>query len=240
MKKGILLILSLTVFTSAVQAAQTPSPLGTDQRIRQVMFNPDQVYEVTSTFGYQTAIEFSPQETIQVTSIGDSICWQVVPSGNKLFLKPVANDAVTNMTVVTDKRTYYFNLIALRSEALGSLTYLIRFNYPEAPPIYSGLSKGPKNPDDLNFNYKVKQDKKMAPVIAFDDGEFTYLQFKDLKELPAIFMVGPDGKESLANFRIKGPYVIIERIGSEFVLRNGKATTRLFNTGLSSKGPAQG
>lgn len=240
MKKWILLLLSLTVLTKTVHAAQTPSPLGTDQRIRQVMFNPDQVYEVTSTFGFQTAIEFSPQETVQVTSIGDSIGWQVVPSGNKLFLKPVANDAVTNMTVVTDKRTYYFNLIALRSEALGSLTYLIRFNYPEAPPIYSGLSRGPKNPDDLNFNYKVKQDKKMAPVIAFDDGEFTYLQFKDLKELPAIFMVGPDGKEALANFRIKGPYVIIERIGAEFVLRNGKATTRLFNTNLSSKGAVQG
>ncbi len=163
-----------------------------------------------------------------------------MPSGNKLFLKPVANDAVTNMTVVTDKRTYYFNLIALRSEALGSLTYLIRFNYPEAPPIYSGLSRGPINPDELNFNYKIKQDKKMAPVIAFDDGEFTYLQFKDNKELPAIFMVGTDGKEALANYRIKGPYVVIERIGAEFVLRNGKATTRLFNNSLASKGAVQG
>lgn len=235
MKKAILITLALSTLSIPAMAAQTPTPLGTDQRIRQVMFNPDQVYEVTSTYGFQTAIEFSPQETVQVTSIGDSIGWQVVPSGNKLFLKPVANDAVTNMTVVTDKRTYYFNLIALRSEALGSLTYLIRFNYPEAPPIYSGLSRGPKNPDELNFEYKIKQDKKMPPVIAFDDGEFTYLQFKDTKELPAIFMVGPDGKEALANFRVKGPYVIIERIGREFVLRNGKATTRLFNTRLSSE-----
>lgn len=240
MKTGIIIALAVSVLVSKAHASQTPIPLGTDQRIRQVMFSPDQVYEVTSSFGYQTAIEFSPQETVQVTSIGDSIGWQVVPSGNKLFLKPVANDAVTNMTVVTDKRTYYFNLIALRSEALGSLTYLIRFNYPEAPPIYSGLSRGPKNPDELNFNYKIKQDKKMAPVIAFDDGEFTYLQFKDNKELPAIFLVGADGKEALANYRIKGPYVVIERIGAEFVLRNGKATTRLFNNSLASKGAVQG
>jgi len=227
-------------FSPRIRAAQTPSPLGTDQRIRQVMYSPDQVYEVTSTFGYQTAIEFSPQENIQVTSIGDSIGWQVVPSGNKLFLKPVANDAVTNMTVVTDKRTYYFNLIALRSEALGNLTYLVRFNYPEAPPVYSGLSRGPKNPEDLNFNYKIKQDKKMGSVIAFDDGEFTYLQFKDTKDLPAIFMVGLDGKEALANYRIKGPYVVIERVGREFVLRSGKATTRLLNTRLAQNSAVQG
>jgi len=239
MKRGYLLVLALTLMTFSAKASENPIPLSTDQRIRQVMYNPDQVYEVSSTFGYQTAIEFSSQETVQLTSIGDSIAWQVVPSGNKLFLKPVANDAVTNMTVVTNLRTYYFNLNALASENLGTMTYLIRFNYPEPLPVYSGLSTGPKNPTDLNFEYKITQDKKIAPLIAFDDGEFTYLQFKNLAELPAIFMVGPDGKESLANYRIKDPYVVIERIGSEFVLRSGKSTTRLINNGPSYKGPVK-
>lgn len=238
MKKTISLALLFFLTSIHAFASQSPIPLGTDKRIRQVMYNPDQVYEITSTFGFQTAIEFSAQENIQVASIGDSIGWQVVPAVNKLFLKPVANDAVTNMTVVTDKRTYYFNLIALRSETLGEMTYLLRFNYPEAPPVYDGLSSGPKNPTDLNFNYKIKGDKKCGLTLAFDDGEFTYLQFNNPAELPAIFVVGPDGKEALANFRIKKPYVVIERVTSEIVLRNGKEKTRLVNQGKGS-GPVQ-
>lgn len=238
MRKIISLTLLFFLASIPAFASQSPIPLGTDKRIRHVMYNPDQVFEVTSTFGFQTAIEFSPQENIQVASIGDSIGWQVVPTGNKLFLKPIAYDAVTNMTVVTDKRTYYFNLIAMRSEALGEMTYLLRFNYPEAPPIYDGLSSGPKNPTELNFNYKIKGDKKCGLLRAFDDGEFTYLQFSNPAELPAIFVVGRDGKESLANFRIKKPYVVIERVTSEIVLRNGKEKTRLVNQGQAS-GPVQ-
>lgn len=236
MKISNLLILITAFIPLAVQASESPMPLGTDERIRHVMYNPDQVYEVTTTFGFQTAVEFSPQETIQVASIGDSIAWQVVPAKNKLFIKPVVNDAVTNMTVVTDKRTYYFNLIALRSEALGTATYLLRFKYPELPPIHAGLSLRPKNPTELNFDYKIKRDKNSSLIRAFDDGEFTYLQFANLKELPAIFVEDAAGKESLANFRIKEPYVVIERVVSKIVLRNGKAKTRLYNQAYSSKG----
>jgi type IV secretion system protein VirB9 len=188
---------------------------------------------VATAYGFQTVVEFSPRENILVASIGDSIGWQVVPAVNKLFIKPVASDAVTNMTVVTDQRTYYFNLIALKSETLGEMTYLVRFNYPEPPPVYEGLSTGPKNPMDLNFNYKIKQEKNSGLLRVFDDGQFTYLQFKNTKELPAIFVVGPDGKESLANFRVKEPYVVIERLANELVLRSGKEKTQVYNKGYS-------
>lgn len=239
MKISNLLLLIITLISFSAHASESPKPLGTDERIRHVMYNPNQVYDVTTTYGFQTAVEFSPQENIQVASIGDSIAWQVVPARNKLFIKPVVHDAVTNMTVVTDKRTYYFNLIALRSEALGAATYLVRFKYPQPSPIHAGLSTGPKNPTELNFDYKIKRHKKSSLIRAFDDGEFTYLYFEDLKELPAIFVVDSDGKESLANFRIKEPYVIIERVVSKLVLRNGKSKTRLYNQAYLSKGSSK-
>lgn len=237
MKKAIFLTLFLSLVGLSAQASQEPRPLGSDNRIRHVMFDPNEVYEISTSYGFQTVVEFSPRENILVASIGDSIGWQVVPAVNKLFIKPVANDAVTNMTVVTDQRTYYFNLIALRSEALGDMTYLVRFNYPAPPPIYEGLSTGPKNPADLNFNYKVKNQEDTGLIRVFDDGQFTYLQFENSKELPAIFVVGPDGKESLANFRIKKPYVVIERLTNELVLRTGKEKTKVYNKGYS--GPVQ-
>lgn len=47
MKTGVFIALALSVLVSSAHASQTPVPLGTDQRIRQVIFSPDQVYEVT-------------------------------------------------------------------------------------------------------------------------------------------------------------------------------------------------
>ena len=55
--------------------------------------------------------------------------------------------------------------------------------------------------------------------------------FQDLDSanLPALFAVDPDGNEALVNFRMEGRYVVVERVGSLFTLRNGDEALCLFN-----------
>jgi len=43
------------------------------------------------------------------------------------------------------------------------------------------------------------------------------------------FAVDPDGNESVVNFRMEGKYVVIERVGSLFTLRDGNEALCLFN-----------
>ena len=60
-----------------------------------------------------------------------------------LFVKPLTASARTNMTVVTDRHTYFFDLVAASS---ATPVYALRFTYPEelkpaAPPQQAGVAR---------------------------------------------------------------------------------------------------
>ncbi|SAL60082.1 P-type conjugative transfer protein VirB9 [Caballeronia humi] len=219
---------SISLVSMPASAAKLPRPLVTDDRVKQVAFDPNQVYEIVGTYGYQTSIEFSNDETVKVVTVGDSIAWQTVPYQNRLFLKPVEPNAATNLTVITDKRTYYFKLNSGKSRA--SMTFLVRFVYPNAN--MNGVVSAPASrrastgidPARLNLDYGTSGNKAAIPLArAFDDGQFTYFQFAPDAEIPSVYTVGSDGTESIVNTRREGPYLVVERTASLFTLRNGNS-----------------
>ena len=62
--------------------------------------------------------------------------WNINPSGNRLFVKPVAltkEDALTNMTLITNRRMYFFEMHADEAEDVTSqkIPFIISFLYPE-------------------------------------------------------------------------------------------------------------
>lgn len=218
---------AVSLASSPVHAAKVPHSLVTDNRVKQVPYDPNQVYEVVGTYGYQTSIEFASDETVKVVTLGDSIAWQTVPYQNRLFLKPVEPNATTNLTVITDKRTYYFKLSSARNRAY--MTFLVRFIYPNATlqAQDDGIAKRADNGVDLaklNLDYGTSGNKKaIALNRVFDDGQFTYFLFDQDADIPSVYLVGPDGTESLVNTRREGPYLVVERTASLFTLRNGSA-----------------
>jgi len=219
---------SMSLASASAYAAKTPNPLVTDSRVRQAPYDPNQVYEIVGTYGYQTSIEFASDETVKVVTLGDSIAWQTVPYQNRLFLKPVEPNAATNLTVITDKRTYYFKLTSAKSRA--SQTFLVRFLYPNSRTgMYgggAGVSRSTSgfDPARLNLGYATSGDKSAIPLTrVFDDGQFTYFLFEQNAETPAVYTVGPDGTESIVNTRREGAYLVVERTASLFTLRNGNA-----------------
>ncbi len=244
MKRHILPLVLMIVCASAAYAEKRPQPLSTDQRIRQVMYSPNEVYEIVGTYGFQTTIEFAQDEEVKIASIGDSIGWQVVPMGSRVFAKPVEDKATTNLTVITNKRVYYFYLMSSRNQAKEATTYLVRFVYDSGVSSYPAINASPsaaapstsphltKDPTDYNFDYAISGDKAIELKMAFDDGQFTYLLFAKTTDLPAVFSVDKDGRESLVNSRIEGRYVVIERVSSQYTLRNGSVTACLYNKNL--------
>jgi type IV secretion system protein VirB9 len=189
-------------------AAKTPHSLITDYRVKQVTYDPNQVFQLVGTYGYQTAIEFAQDEMIKVVTLGDSIAWQTVPYRNRLFIKPVERKAQTNMTVITDKRTYYFKLDS--THATAGITFLVRFHYPDKR-MQTGQPEQQVLSDmaNVNMDYGTYGDKKtIALKRAFDDGQFTYFLFDQETDIPAIYVVGQDGTESIVNTRREGQYMV--------------------------------
>ncbi len=240
--KTLLLAALIAGIAAPVQALQEPRAIATDSRIRTVRFSENEVYQFIGHYGFQSAIEFAADEKIQTVSIGDSVAWLVNPSGNRLFLKPVEQNALTNMTVITDKRSYLFELHAEETKNIRDkeMVFSLRFVYPQTEmdkqPFTTSASEMEelpefeKHPERYNFDYTIRGSSVIEPIRIFDDGEFTYFEFRDKNaEIPAFFNVGSDMNEQLINFRKRGNYIVVERVTSRMTLRRGADIVCVYN-----------
>lgn len=221
-----------------VHALQTPRAIATDSRIRTVRYSPNEVYQFIGHYGYQSAIELESDEVVQTVSIGDSTAWQVNPSGNRLFLKPIDQNALTNMTVITSKRSYLFELHAAETKDIRDreMIFVMRFTYPQSDvdsvdfAQYEPFPDIEKEPEKYNFNYTIRGSQVIEPLRIFDDGAFTYFEFRDQNaEVPAFFHVDSANNEELINFRKRGNYIVVERVSPRFTLRRGADILCVYN-----------
>lgn len=108
-------------------------PITTDNRIKTYIYSPNEVYLLVLHHGFQSYIEFSKNEEIKQYILGDSYAWKITLSDNRLFIKPMESNIQTNMTVITNKRTYQFDIVAreLEEGQERDLVYVMRFYYPK-------------------------------------------------------------------------------------------------------------
>jgi type IV secretion system protein VirB9 len=240
-----LLMLSASVLLLAqpAYAIREGKSILVDHRVRTMMYQPDEVYKFIGHYRYQSSIEFDEDEEIRTISMGDSTGWMLNPSGNRLFMKPIEQDATTNMTLITNKRTYLFELHARETDDIDDkdMTFIMRFIYPDADGdaqiISNYLDTVPipeldENPELYNFNYTISGTDTIAPIRIFDDGRFTYFQFRDPNaDVPAFFLVDDRGEEAMINYRTRGDYIVVERVAKRYTLRHGKDIVCVFNEG---------
>jgi len=239
-----LILCCLILISSNSYAMKEAKPMAVDRRLGVITYSPFDVHKYIGYYGYQTSIIFAEDEAIETISMGDSSPWQMVPSGNRLFLKPVDQDATTNMTLMTNKRIYYFELHAKDAADINAegLYFAIKFLYPDDTDYITnsgGSSTLASSMPDLtnkskyNFEYTISGDELISPIKIFDDNQFTYFEFKDKNsELPAFFHVDSSAHESLVNYRIVGNYLVVEAVGERFSLRYNKQIVCVYNEKL--------
>lgn len=125
-----IIILFLGNFTNALASQNS---IITDSRIKTYVYSPNDVYLLVLHYGFLSHIEFAKNESIETITLGDSFAWKVTPLGNRLFIKPLERNIRTNMTIITNKRTYQFDIVAKEflSGEEKDLVYVIRFQYPK-------------------------------------------------------------------------------------------------------------
>jgi type IV secretion system protein VirB9 len=236
----VLMLCCALAFAPAANATREARALPTDHRVRTIMYQPDEVYKMTGHYRYESSIEFGRDEEIKTISMGDSTAWMMNPSGNRLFLKPIEQDATTNMTLITNKHTYLFELHARETDDIddANMVFIMRFVYPDGIDIQNGghyLDTVPEpnlaeDPSKYNLNYTISGSEEIAPLRIFDDGEFTFFQFRDKNaEVPGFFWVDEQGNENILNYRTRGDYIVVERVVSRYTLRHGSNLVCVFN-----------
>lgn len=230
-----------------------------DPRLVTQVFDEARVYTINGKVKVQTTIKFAPDEAIQNVAIGDSNAWQVQPNQAQtlLFVKPLATSARTNMTVVTSRRTYLFDLVASPRNAP---LYVLQFRYPELEKAAEearlaaaaqaeqeranaeelAAANDPYavvDPARLNFDWATDGERDLLPARAYDDGEATFLTWAEGTPIPAILTTNEDGDEGPVNFTVRGETVVLDTVPTKIVLRSGKESATLTNL---APAPARG
>lgn len=246
MARSMLLALAAALLV-APAAAQTSEPVPpVAPNIRYVDYHRDTVVRLVGHTGYQIIMEFEPGEKVETVGIGDSSGWQVTPNGagTVMFLKPVGLPRTTNMSIVTNARRYNLELVARSGLKVpqSEIVYALRFRYPAKPADVAMPAASPPPlitapPEQWNRIYSYDGAKGNVPEQVFDDGKATYFRFATTTATPAIFSITPDAGESIVNYAVRGPYVVVEQVAPQFVLRQGKEVTFIFNDAYAPPTP---
>jgi len=209
MNKSLMACLLVAVVGTASAAA------GDDPRIRTVSYEPNQVVRIYTAIGNPTLIQFEEGETVEesdsnkaMIGIGDKEAWKIGPRGSNVMLKPAAAKPDTKLLIVTNKRSYAFEILSVPKNSSISPTLIVRFDYPDtrAKAALAASQKSAAAADRVakvagrgnvalknNANYMMQGDTVLAPASISDDGSFTFMRFSSTRALPAAYKVLPDG-----------------------------------------------
>ncbi len=247
--------LALAAAPVFAQDADAPASEETkpDARIQTLVYDDASVFTIRGKVKVQTTVKFAEDERIENVAIGDSKAWQVQPNKAQslLFVKPLAPSAETNLTVVTSKRTYLFDLIASNT---NSPLYVLQFRHPElekareearlAAEVAAAQAKANEgelaaandpyavqDPANLNFAWEGAGKSELLPARAYDDGEALFLTWPAGTAIPAILVTNDKGEEGPVNFVVRGETLVLDQVPAQIILRSGKETATLTNTG---------
>ncbi|MFO1242858.1 MAG: TrbG/VirB9 family P-type conjugative transfer protein [Rickettsiales bacterium] len=233
-------------FTNATHAFE---PIVTDSRIKTLVYNENDVYPIVTHYGYQSNIEFSTRESIETISLGDRVGWQIVPAGRRLFIRPLQENGHTNMTIITNKRAYQFDLYSGKGtlKPAEDLAYVVRFYYPDeergarpmmpasampvsASQLTNAAEMARPTVSSLNFRYTFTGPDALAPAKVFDDGRATYFQ---VRSNPTINVVSANGQETpLQPTMTSDGFLKVPMVAGKFVLRYGKDMICVYNESM--------
>ena len=228
----------------------------TDTRIKTFVYNPNEIFQAKFMVGYQSILELQEGEDVEMITFGDPGPWKVTVIGRRIFLKVTDPGVKTNMTIITDKRTYLMEISSNSDDADvdEKITYILRFFYPDInvdiPPTTTKLAKialnkrisastrnsktiakgAIANASSVNTNYTYSgESSKILPTMVFDNGSKTYFKFKDEDNIPIISAVGSDFKEIPLRVRRSGDYVYVDTVEYQLTLRKDKELICIFN-----------
>ena len=217
-----LFALMMTLCCTPPALAQTqPYSDGGDPRLQVVNYDPDEIVRLMVSPGYQLTVSFAPTEHIQNIAVGASDIWLVSATarGDHLFIKPVQGGISSNMTVITDVRSYMFELLPGSDDGRNA-PFALQFRYEE------DLPDPVERVDTLDYaaltNWKLGGDRAVRPVEVGDDGARVYIRWAENQLQPAVFAIDDTGEEVLADGYVRGDAYVIDRLFDKLVFRIGR------------------
>ncbi|MEQ1612381.1 MAG: P-type conjugative transfer protein TrbG [Hyphomicrobiaceae bacterium] len=204
------------------------------------------LYQVYAAVSQVTDIALEAGEKLVAVSAGDTVRWVVgdTTSGEgasaqvHILVKPIGADLETNLVITTDRRTYHLELRSADKTYMASVSWTypasqllaLKGQQAKSETASAVLADVSVNLEQLRFRYRLDGDAPWKPIRVFDDGAKVYIQFPSglaQSEAPPLFIIGPDGKPALVNYRLRGTTYIVDRLFAAAELRLGAAPQRI-------------
>jgi P-type conjugative transfer protein TrbG len=230
-----------------------PSAAGYINAVQVYGWSEGALYQVYAAPGEVTDIVLEPGEALAGTgpvAAGDTVRWVIgdTESGAgdarcvHILVKPTRPDLRTNLVINTDRRTYHLELRATPQAYMASVSWrypqdallAIRRSVADAAAADTRRASAANGTaidlDHLDFRYQIKgPHPSWRPLQVFDDGRQTFIQFPGnvaQGDLPPLFVIGADGKSAeLANYRVEGQHMVVDRLFQIAELRIGDNQT---------------
>lgn len=209
-------------------ARRRPDPGNFVDATQMYEFTDGALYEIYAAPGFISAVMLQPGETISSIAAGDTTRWMVqeAEGGENgeprrlVLLKPLRAGIRTNIIIITDRRAYSLEAIAVAGQTYSART---AWRYRQD----TTLAASPIDPTSINIGYRVHvvrgPSPRWRPVSAYDDGRRTFIEFPedlDTTESPPLFVVD-DGEIALVNYRAIANRYVVDRLFDAAELRLG-------------------
>lgn len=249
-----LFLLLFTLIHFRAFAINAYEPVAIDSRIKTFIYSENEIYNLKFRIGYNSIIEFSKDEAIETISLGDPYPWKLTPLDRRLFMKPIEPGVKTNMTVITNKRVYLFEIESDISSSIDSIdvVHVARFFYPVTTIDKLdnlGSTKSSSRVQDIldqkkmvdtggavNVMYSFAGKANVStPIEIFDDKRRTYMRFKTDPNyrLLKIFSVQNKAQKAV-QFKRTGDFIILEGVFKRLVIEYEGSKTEVYNDLLSA------
>lgn len=221
-----------------------PSRSGYFNAVQVYPYSDGALYQVYTAPGQVTDIALEAGEQLVGTgpvAAGDTVRWIIgdTESGSgptrkiHILVKPTRADLQTNLVINTDRRTYHLELRAAERTYMASVSWsypqdqliALRRQNSQAQAAETAATSPLPALESLNFRYRIEGDNPAwRPVRAFDDGRQVFIEFPTgiaQGEMPPLWIIGAQGNAELVNYRVRGRYMVVDRLFGGAELRLG-------------------
>jgi type IV secretion system protein TrbG len=234
---------SAVIAQANASASQAPDADGYLNAVMSYTYVPGAIFRVYTAPNNVTDLILEPGEQLMgEPAAGDTLRWRLGVSTaaiagapqTHIFIKPTRPGLSTNLTLNTDRRTYFIKLESIDGDCMVA----VQWTYPQAQPL-APVGAPPASPASpaattatadaaaLNFDYAVEVTKgrpAWKPRAVYDDGVHTFIRFDQSllhREAPALFVI-ERGEMQIVNYRVKESLYIVDRLFDVAELRLGQ------------------
>lgn len=223
---ALLLVAFRTLAPAAAQ--ELPALGGQDDRSLTINYVAGERISLPTASQSVQAVLFASGELIQSVEVGDPGAYaiRVLNSGEGIAVTPKGLSTRTMLTVRTDRRHYDFDLAPADDK---DVPLIVRFSYAANDVgVDRSLSQNPARCEDGRNppcaepqwgSYRLSGDGSVRPFSITDDGARTFISFGEDQAIPAVFAIGPTGKEEMVDGYIRGGVYTLDRVYNTLVFR---------------------